>query len=208
MKKLTSILSLVTIILFSSCSNEISQTKIIKENELKFMHGEKSNTKAHSYIINAIIHHPFLFRDQLDVVKDKSVAIDAKSKLVYQTIKNHIETNGKSENNQYDVQRLIFYLYGDYRKIDRSLIGIQNEHHEYFLNALIDFKAIDFKYLARISKYIDSDDSYVLPKSKEYLDKYENIILEQGLENDPGYGRHCLNIIESCNKAIEMLQNS
>ena len=75
MKNLTSILFLATIISFSSCSNEISQTKIIKENELKFMRGEKTNTKAHSYIINATIHHPFLFPDQLDVVKDKSVDI-------------------------------------------------------------------------------------------------------------------------------------
>lgn len=208
MKKLTSILFLSAIVSLYSCSNEISPTNSIAGAELSFMRGEMTAPTHNSYILNGKKQHPFLFRDQLDIVKDNSIAIDAKSKLVYQTIKNHVEINGVTEADQLDVQKLILFLYGDYSKIDYTLSTIQDEQNEYFLNTLIQYKAIDFKYLAKLSKYIKSNDSYVLLKSKEYLEKYRSIISEKDLNRDSGYGAHCHNIVESCNKAIEMLQNS
>lgn len=208
MKILINISILAFIFSLSSCTSELSQTQSVSEAQLSFMKGEKVAPASNSYIINGTKHHPFLFRDQLEVVKDKSVTTENKSKLVYQTIKNHIELKGISDADQLDMQKLILFLYGDYSKIDSRITEISHEQHEYFLNALIDYKAIDFKYLAKISKHLKSKESYVLPTSKEYLAKYKGIVSEQGLNDTQGYGAHCYNIIESCNMAIEMLQNS
>ncbi len=195
-------------LIFSSCANEISHSKTLKEHEMSFLTGEKPIQNSNSYIINGKLHHPFLFGDQLDVIKDESVTIKDKTDLVFQAIQNHIETNGISEADQFDVQKLILYLYGDYTSIDKTLEVIQNEHHKYYLKTLIDFKAIDFKYLAKISKFLNSNDSYVLPKSEEYLNKYKKIVLEKDLNQTSRYGVHCFNILDSCHKAIEILNAS
>ena len=48
----------------------------------------------------------------------------------------------------------------------------------------------------------------MLPKSKEYLEKYEMIIVEKELDTTSGYGAHCKNIMDSCTKAIQILQAS
>ena len=45
-------------------------------------------------------------------------------------------------------------------------------------------------------------------KSKEYLEKYEMIIVEKELDTTSGYGAHCKNIMDSCTKAIQILQAS
>ena len=169
--KLNIVLMLIFFIASSSCL--IAQKKISPfSNEAKFLKGEKTNKSAHSYILNAKKYHPFLFADQLDVVKDEEIAVAEKTSLVYQTIKNHIERHGVKEADQLDVQKLILYLYGDYRTINDRLTAIDNEKHQFFLNTLIDYKAIEFKYMARIVTHINSEENYIVDQANVYLDKY------------------------------------
>lgn len=209
MKTFQFITCLIILLCFASCSKEISQKNVLNERQLAFMKGEKKYPSSKkSYIMNGKKYHPFLFSEQLEIVKDKSIDIKAKSKLVYQSIHNHIEMNGFSIEDQADMQRIILYLYGDYSNIDETIAIIPLDQNEFFLKVLVDYKAIDFKYLAKISKFIDSKDTYVLPMSREYLEKYERIIVERHLDTTTGYGAHCANIIKSCEIAIKLLQDS
>ena len=208
MKNLSNIFKFVAIMILSSCATDISQTPKFQDPESAFLEGEKLSSNNQSYILNAKVHHPFIFHDALDVVKDKSVSKSEKADLVYNTIKNHIELNGVKVEDRLDVQKLILYLYGNYNLIDPTLQAIEKEEHKYFLNTLIEYEAIDFKYLAKISDYIKMDDTYTLTQSKLYLEKYTNIVSDKSLDQNSRYGAHCRNIIESCNEAIRILQNT
>ncbi|MDF1695812.1 MAG: hypothetical protein P1U56_08280 [Saprospiraceae bacterium] len=208
MKNLKILLLLSITFTLSNCTNELSQTNGLTQAQVAFMKGEHTGNTHVSYILEGKKHHPFLFRDQLEVVKDKTVSIEKKSELVYQTIKNHVEVNGITEADKLDVQKLILFLYGDYAIINRTISKIEDKQNEYFLNTLIAYQAIDFKYLATVSKHLKAQESYVLTNSKEYKVKYEGIIAERGLTQESGYGAHCYNIVESCTKAIALLQDS